>query len=144
MPILMTPAAAADEGQGVVAVFLVVAMVLVLAKLLGELFLRLGQPAVVGELIAGVILGPTFLHIVAAPIDGADAAEATIGVLANLGVLWLMFGAGLEVDLGDFRRAGRPASALRQPRRLSGILNQQQQSRLPTALLRLAVYRVHA
>src|SRR3990170_3449485 len=110
MPILMTLPATADEGHGVVAVFLVLAVVLALAKVLGELFLRLGQPAVVGELIAGVILGPTFLHIVAAPIDGADAAEETISILAQIGVLWLMFGAGLEVDLGDFRRAGRPAS----------------------------------
>jgi len=110
MPILMTLPATADEGNGVVAVFLVLAVVLALAKILGELFLRLGQPAVVGELIAGVILGPTFLHIVAAPIDGAGAAEETISILAQLGVLWLMFGAGLEVDLGDFRRAGRPAS----------------------------------
>src|SRR3970282_2528959 len=95
MPILMTPAATADEGQGVVAVFLVVAMVLVLAKILGELFLRLGQPAVVGELIAGGILGPTFLHIVAAPIDAAGAAGETISILALIGVLGLMVGAGL-------------------------------------------------
>src|SRR5919106_1824307 len=78
---------------------------LVAAKLLGELAERLGQPAVLGELIAGVILGGSVLGIV--PSHGP--AGEVIHVLAELGVLLLLFEIGLETDLREMFRVG-PAS----------------------------------
>ena len=66
--------------------FLALAAMLVGAKLLGEIAERLGQPAVLGELLAGVLLGGSLLGIV--PSEGS-AAEV-IHVFAELGVLLLL------------------------------------------------------
>lgn len=89
---------------------LALAVLLAAAKLLGEASLRLGQPAILGELLAGLFLGPTFLNLPTWPaVEAADPAP-TVHILAQLGVLWLMFAAGLEIELSDFRRAGRPAA----------------------------------
>jgi Kef-type K+ transport system membrane component KefB len=85
--------------------FLVLAAMLVAAKLLGELAERFGQPAVLGELIAGVILGGSVLGIV--PTEGTGAE--IIHLLAELGVVLLLFEIGLETDLKEMFRVG-PAS----------------------------------
>ncbi|HEY8195388.1 MAG TPA: cation:proton antiporter [Gemmatimonadales bacterium] len=85
--------------------FLVLAAMLVAAKLLGELAERFGQPAVLGELVAGVLLGSSVLGIV--PAEGAGAQ--IIHLLAELGVVLLLFEAGLETDLKEMFRVG-PAS----------------------------------
>ena len=68
---------------------------LVSAKLLGELAERIGQPAVLGELVAGVLLGGSVLGIV--PTAGTPAE--VVHVLAELGVVLLLFEIGLETDL---------------------------------------------
>lgn len=82
--------------------FLVLAAMLVAAKLLGELAERIGQPAVLGELIAGVLLGGSVLGIV--PSDGP--AADVVHVLAELGVVLLLFEIGLETDLREMFRVG--------------------------------------
>jgi Kef-type K+ transport system membrane component KefB len=82
--------------------FLVLAAMLIAAKLLGELAERFRQPAVLGELIAGVILGGSVLGIV--PADGTEAQ--IIHVLAELGVVLLLFEIGLETDLREMFRVG--------------------------------------
>lgn len=87
------------------ALFLALAAMLIAAKLLGELAERIGQPAVLGELLAGVLLGGSVLGIV--PAEGAGAE--IVHVLAELGVLLLLFEIGLETDLGEMFRVG-PAS----------------------------------
>jgi Na+:H+ antiporter len=71
------------------------------AKLLGELCERLGQPAVLGELLAGVLLGPSVLGLV--PLS------AGILLIAEVGVLLLLFEVGLETDLEELLRVGGPA-----------------------------------
>jgi Kef-type K+ transport system membrane component KefB len=73
-------------------------------KLLGELCERLGQPAVLGELLAGVLLGPSILGLV----------PLSFGILlvAEIGVLLLLFEVGLETDLGELLRVGGPAMAV--------------------------------
>jgi Kef-type K+ transport system membrane component KefB len=86
------------------ALFGILAAMLVAAKLLGELAERLGQPAVLGELIAGVLLGGV-LGIV--PTEGP--AGEIVHVLAELGVILLLFEIGLETDLREMFRVG-PAS----------------------------------
>jgi Na+:H+ antiporter len=84
------------------ALFLLLAAMLVAAKLLGELAERIGQPAVLGELVAGVLLGGSVLGIV--PSEG-PAAEV-VHVLAELGVVLLLFEIGLETDLREMFRVG--------------------------------------
>jgi Kef-type K+ transport system membrane component KefB len=85
--------------------FLVIAAMLVAAKLLGELAERFGQPAVLGELVAGVLLGGSVLGIVPTEGGGADIVH----VFAELGVVLLLFEIGLETDLREMFRVG-PAS----------------------------------
>jgi Kef-type K+ transport system membrane component KefB len=97
--------AAAWGGVDIARFFLAIAAILVAAKLLGELAERLGQPAVLGELVAGVLLGGSVLGVV--PATGAPAE--LIHVLAQLGVLLLLFEIGLETDLREMFRVG-PAS----------------------------------
>jgi Kef-type K+ transport system membrane component KefB len=82
--------------------FLALAAMLIAAKLLGELAERFGQPAVLGELIAGVLLGGSVLGIV--PTEGTGAE--IIHLLAELGVVLLLFEIGLETDLREMFRVG--------------------------------------
>lgn len=82
--------------------FLVLAAMLVAAKLMGELAERFGQPSVLGELIAGVLLGGSVLGIVPSEGQGAEI----IHILAELGVLLLLFEIGLETDLREMFRVG--------------------------------------
>lgn len=73
------------------------------AKLLGEVFKYFRQPAVVGELLGGVLVGPHVLGAV-----GGDS-EPVLELLAELGVIILLFTVGLETSLGELRQVGRPA-----------------------------------
>lgn len=98
--------AAADSPETVQA-FLTLAGMLVGAKLLGEGCERLGQPSVLGELLAGVVLGPSVLNFV--PTGSGFAAE-TVELLAGLGVVLLLFEVGLETDLKAMFKVG-PAAA---------------------------------
>ena len=68
------------------------------AKLAGEGMERLGQPAVLGELLAGVVIGPGVLGLV--------HETELLHALAELGVVILLFEIGLESDLGELLRAG--------------------------------------
>jgi Na+:H+ antiporter len=88
---------------------LALAIVVTTAKASGYLSTRLGQPAVVGELLIGLILGPTLLDMLHWPMLGSGSLEETFHHLAHLGVLLLMFIAGLEVDLEGMLQTGRPA-----------------------------------
>ena len=85
--------------------FIVLALMFVTGKLLGEAAERIGQPAVLGELLAGVVLGQTFLGLV--PTEGLGADY--IYLLAELGVVLLLFEIGLETDLKQMFQVG-PAS----------------------------------
>lgn len=73
------------------------------AKVLGELFEAIRQPAVVGELLAGVLVGPHLLGLVAAE------GHAVLDVVAELGVIILLFTVGLETSIGELRRVGASA-----------------------------------
>ncbi len=88
---------------------LALAFIVVAAKGAGYLSARMGQPAVLGELLAGLLLGPTLLDMLHWPVFGEEHLGETISQLAHLGVLFLMFIAGLEVDFDAMVRAGRPA-----------------------------------
>src|ERR1043165_282535 len=86
------------------AVLIGVAVMLVLAKIGGEVFERLKQPGVLGELFAGVVLGSLVLFgfTRAEPLK----TDATIAALAELGVIILLFEVGLESDLKKMMEVG--------------------------------------
>ncbi len=88
---------------------LALALMISAAKASGYLSVRLGQPAVLGELLVGLLLGPSLLNMMHWPIFAGGELESTISVLAHLGVIFLMFVAGLEVDLAAMAQAGRIA-----------------------------------
>jgi Kef-type K+ transport system membrane component KefB len=79
--------------------FLILFLILVTARILGELFARLGIPSVLGELSAGILLGVSGLGI----IDVNDVLK----VLAEIGVLLLLFEIGLDTDIRRLQAAGR-------------------------------------
>jgi len=89
--------------------FLALAILVAVAKLSGYLAVRLHQPAVLGELLAGVILGPTVLNMLGWPAFSGYHLEETFSYLSHLGVLFLMFIAGLEIDLEAMTESGRAA-----------------------------------
>ena len=80
----------------------VLVALLLSAKLLGVLAQKIGQPAVVGELIAGVILGKSVLGIL-------DPGDPVILALSELGVLVLLFEIGLHTDLKSLMKVGSEA-----------------------------------
>lgn len=88
-------------------VFLILIVILLAAKLAGESFERIGQPAVLGELVAGVLLGGSVLGLV--PVDPGEPYGAVVHVLAEIGVVILLFEVGLETDLREMFRVGSAA-----------------------------------
>jgi Kef-type K+ transport system membrane component KefB len=82
------------------------AVVLIVAKLAGELASRLDQPPVLGQLLGGLALGLGLSFVDSAPLR---AAGVELGSLANLGVVLLMFLAGLETDWDQLRATGKAA-----------------------------------
>jgi Kef-type K+ transport system membrane component KefB len=78
--------------------FLILFLILVSARILGELFARLGIPSVLGEMSAGILLGVSGFGI----IDVNDV----IKVLAEIGILLLLFEIGLDTDIHRLRAAG--------------------------------------
>ncbi len=98
--------------SGFLPLLLALSILVASAKLAGALAVRLNQPAVLGELIAGLLLGPTALDLFHLPIlnDASGNTATTVLQLSQLGVIFLMFSAGLETDLTDLRQSGRPAA----------------------------------
>jgi Kef-type K+ transport system membrane component KefB len=91
---------------------LAVAVVVAACKLAGLAVARLGQPAVIGEILAGILLGPSVLGALAPGAADALVPPSTlpqIGVLAQIGVVIYVFLAGTEVDGGLLRGNGRLA-----------------------------------
>src|SRR5262245_6996498 len=98
---------AAGSGDGHAlqpSVLLGVAVMLVVAKLAGEVFERFGQPAVLGELLGGIVLGNLIIFgfLAAEPLK----TNETIASLAELGVIILLFEVGLESDLKEMIDVG--------------------------------------
>jgi Kef-type K+ transport system membrane component KefB len=99
------------------AVFLLLvqlSVLLLVARFLGEVMRKLGQPPVVGELLAGVVLGPSIFGVVLPDLQVAvfpvsQHQSDLLSVVSWLGVLCLLIITGLETDLGLIKRRGRQA-----------------------------------
>lgn len=106
-------AAATGEGSGesgeghggpVLNLLLDLVIILLAAKLGGDLFERFGQPAVLGELVMGVIIGN--LSLLGFDVFEAFKYNLTLEILAELGVIILLFEVGLESTVGEMRKVG--------------------------------------
>lgn len=75
-------------------------IVLVAAKLAAEGAERIGVPAVVGEIVAGIVIGPSLLGLV-------GREDEVLRFLGELGVILLLLDVGLEMDIGELRKVGR-------------------------------------
>jgi len=84
--------------------FIALALILIFSKVFGELAERIKQPSVLGELVAGVLLGGSVLAVV--PSVAGMAGYDTFHLLAEVGVAILLFEIGLETDLKDLIRVG--------------------------------------
>ena len=90
---------------------LALAVVVICGHLVSRVVGRLGQPPVIGEVLSGILLGPSLLGHLA---PGAEAylfpvaARPALGVVAQLGVVLYMFVVGLEFDPGSLRRRAAP------------------------------------
>ena len=127
-PVLTTPSGLGPAGEKftatkqrsdfnhlVAAVFLALAIVLIVCRIFGYVATKVGQPRVMGEVIAGLVLGPSLLGAISAnwqatffPTD----TLAAIGTIANLGLIFYMFLVGLEVDRGQLKGKAAQAAAI--------------------------------
>jgi monovalent cation:proton antiporter-2 (CPA2) family protein len=78
------------------------ALILLFSKIAGEISVKLGQPAVLGKLLIGIVLGPSVLGL----IESTD----TLKEISDIGVILLMFIAGLETDMNEFKRSGKAST----------------------------------
>ena len=87
------------------------------ALFFGQLMRRFRQPAVVGEMIGGIILGPTILGLLAPDayewlFKGSSSIAIVRDAMIKMGMLFFLFTAGLEVNLSDLRRLGKRAALI--------------------------------
>lgn len=83
------------------------ALLITAAKVAGLISTRLGQPAVLGEILAGLILGPSLIDVPHLPFLSSESLPEIVDELAEIGVIFLIFMAGLEADLGQMRKSRR-------------------------------------
>jgi Kef-type K+ transport system membrane component KefB len=107
VPATALAAQGVEHGDPVAGVVLALTIILVAAKLGGELAVRVGQSAVLGELLVGVLLGNIHLF----GYSGLDHlwTDPSIDMLARLGVLVLLFEVGLESTVGQMLKVGLPS-----------------------------------
>jgi K+:H+ antiporter len=95
-----------DFTELVAAFFLAVVVVMLFARLMGAAVAHFRQPRVMGEVLAGILLGPTVFGLLFPDLQRAlfpSDVIPLIGVVANLGLIFYMFLVGLELDLSQLR-----------------------------------------
>jgi Kef-type K+ transport system membrane component KefB len=90
-------------------VLLDIFLIVILARLLGNLLVKIGQPRVVGEILAGILLGPTLLGDTLSQVVAPVEARGALSAIATLALILFMFLAGVEFDAG--RIQGRVGQA---------------------------------
>lgn len=105
-----------DHSATVIAVAIAdIAVILLVAVALGRLATRFRQPPVIGELLAGIVLGPSLLGLLPGDVGGwlfPAEARPYLAMVAQVGLLLFMFGVGYHLDLGMMRRRGRSVAAV--------------------------------
>jgi len=108
------PAWAAEGGKGASEAIFIgqIVVLMVVGRLLGEAMLRLRQPTVIGQLIAGLILGPSLFGLLLPDLQHAlfpktPEQKAMIDAIAQFGILLLLLLTGMETDLKLVRQTGR-------------------------------------
>jgi Kef-type K+ transport system membrane component KefB len=96
---------------------IIVSVILITARILGEICKKYKQPAVIGEILAGIILGPSLLgtlfpNLFHEIFIAQPKSYAAFDGLANMGIILLMFIAGFEVDLKQIRKQGKQAASI--------------------------------
>lgn len=87
-------------------------VIIMVARLFAGLFRKIGQPPVMGEMVAGIVLGPSVLGWLSPQTMGLlfpDASMATLGLLSQIGVVLFMFVVGMELDLQHLREKATSA-----------------------------------
>src|SRR3984885_9766953 len=115
--IAATSAFAADNAGsgGSEAIFIAeLGLLLVVGRLMGEAAQRIGQPPVMGQLIGGLLLGPSFFGLIWPAAQHAlfpvtPEQKSMIAAVSQLGILMLLMLTGMETDLPLVRRVGRAA-----------------------------------
>lgn len=116
MPLLLVTAAA-DDSFELTRLLIALGVLLLAAKLCGEIARRLAQPAVLGELLAGIALGPALLGRLYPQLgqflfpETGPAASSLDGI-RFVGIVLFLMVAGMEVELGTIWKRGRAASAV--------------------------------
>jgi Kef-type K+ transport system membrane component KefB/mannitol/fructose-specific phosphotransferase system IIA component (Ntr-type) len=98
----------------IMTMFLALGTLLATAKIAGELMQKIGQPSVLGEIFAGILLGPTVLghfkpEIYTALFPSTGAMPVVMEGITTLGVVFFLLAAGLEIDLRSIFRQGKSA-----------------------------------
>lgn len=81
--------------------------ILVTARIFGWIFLKLGQPTVIGEIVAGIVLGPSVLGHLLPEVSGflfRPESLANINILSEIGLILFMFAIGMELDITEVRK----------------------------------------
>ena len=114
LPAVASAAAGSTSDSSEFVLLAQIAVLILVGRLLGEFMQRIGQPAVIGQLLGGVLLGPSFLGFFWPSAQHAlfppDPHQMSmINAIAQLGILMLLLLAGMETDFGLIKRIRRAA-----------------------------------
>jgi Kef-type K+ transport system membrane component KefB len=105
-------AARASDGDILLHVLLALAAVILTGCVLGRLFAFIGQPPVIGEVVAGILLGPSLLGREISGMILPTSVAPHLGIIAQLGVILYMFLVGLELNAGRLRARAHATVAI--------------------------------
>ena len=105
----------ASSAETLLHVLLAMAVIIAVARILGNAFRRLHQPPVIGEVVAGILLGPSLLGAIAPNVSGyllPGEVAPFLGVIAQVGVILYMFIVGIELDTHQLRHRTHASVAI--------------------------------
>src|SRR5262245_24392542 len=114
---LMLAALASDGEHRVIVFFIQIALLIGVGRLLGELMQRIGQPSVIGQLLAGILLGPSVFGGIAPSLQEAlfpvrVSDRQMLNAVSELGILMLLLLTGMETDLALVKRVRKTATLI--------------------------------